>query len=178
MVRSAVMSVVPEPSKSSGARSAASLCCRRAGELSVQCLDPSPGWVQAEVHSRGPISCGISATMALDRYSGGIFQQYKPDANINHIISVVGWGEEEDVPFWWVSVRALQDASTSQACTGCRRAQELTPRHACCAVQRMGGPLGAPPAAMADSIAFMPLRSQVHMHLPAHASAGAEPCWC
>ena len=102
-------------------------------------LKPGPGGGQAEIHSRDPISCGISATMALDRYSGGIFQQYKPDANINHIILVVGWGEDDDVPFWWVPVHARQVACTSDPCTGCRFAQEATPWHACCAVQRMGG---------------------------------------
>ena len=35
-----------------------------------------------------------------DKHNGGIFAEYKPFAGINHIISVVGWGLEEDVEYW------------------------------------------------------------------------------
>jgi cathepsin X len=58
--------------------------------------------MKAEIAARGPISCGIDATLALDEYDGGIFKQHKPSPTINHIVSVVGWGVEDDTEFWIV----------------------------------------------------------------------------
>mmetsp|Transcript_3389 Transcript_3389/g.9792 ORF Transcript_3389/g.9792 Transcript_3389/m.9792 type:complete len:238 (+) Transcript_3389:1122-1835(+) len=56
--------------------------------------------MKAEIHARGPITCGIDATLALDNYSGGIFKQKKANPTINHIISVIGWGVEDGVEYW------------------------------------------------------------------------------
>ncbi len=57
--------------------------------------------VLPQIFARGPISCGIDATAKLDAYEGGyIFAEHKPYAVINHIISVIGWGVQDDVEYW------------------------------------------------------------------------------
>lgn len=37
-----------------------------------------------------------------DEHQGGIFAEYNPVPQINHIISVVGWGVEDGIEFWVV----------------------------------------------------------------------------
>lgn len=62
--------------------------------------------IMAEIHARGPISCEIDATEGLDEYSGGIYAEYKPGAQSNHLVSIVGWGREKtdgrDIEYWIV----------------------------------------------------------------------------
>lgn len=55
--------------------------------------------MQKEIYARGPISCGIDAAKILD-YSGGIAT--KKSFQVDHVISVVGWGEENGVGYWIV----------------------------------------------------------------------------
>jgi len=61
--------------------------------------------LKAEIHARGPVSCGISATAKLDAFRGGsVFRQHIRNATINHIVSIVGWGVDggTGVEFWVV----------------------------------------------------------------------------
>ena len=55
--------------------------------------------MKAEIYSRGPISCGIDAEPVVN-YEGGIVSERSDE--INHIVSVVGWGVEGNQEYWIV----------------------------------------------------------------------------
>lgn len=56
--------------------------------------------MKSELYLRGPIACGIDAE-PVENYQGGILDCSKPESecsdDVNHIVSVVGWGETSDV---------------------------------------------------------------------------------
>jgi len=60
--------------------------------------------MKAELYAHGPITCAIQATQALDDYTGGIYQEYIANPQLNHAISVTGWGfdEETQTEYWIV----------------------------------------------------------------------------
>jgi len=56
--------------------------------------DDQEAAMMAEIYHRGPISCAISVTDELVAYKGGVFTGPKNATELNHDISVIGYGEE------------------------------------------------------------------------------------
>ena len=52
-----------------------------------------------EIYNRGPIACGINANEILN-YKGGIMNVPNLSRDIDHIISIVGWGYSEPNQYW------------------------------------------------------------------------------
>jgi len=60
--------------------------------------------MKAELYKNGPISCGIQATNTFEQdYYGGIYKEYIKSPELNHEISIVGWGTSKDTgEEYWV----------------------------------------------------------------------------
>lgn len=58
--------------------------------------------MMSEIFHRGPIVCGIAVTEALENYTGGIFNDTTGALELEHDISVVGYGVENGVKYWMV----------------------------------------------------------------------------
>ncbi|KAF4676842.1 hypothetical protein FOL47_004776 [Perkinsus chesapeaki] len=59
--------------------------------------------IKREIWKRGPVGCGVDATQQMDDYEGGVFYQDKADAEINHEVSLVGWGlDPESKDEYWI----------------------------------------------------------------------------
>lgn len=55
-----------------------------------------------EIYQRGPIACGIAVPSALMNYTGGIFEDTTGEMDIDHDISIVGWGVEDGKKYWLI----------------------------------------------------------------------------
>jgi len=55
--------------------------------------------MQKEIHTRGPISCGVDAQPLL-KYTGGIATD--AGSGVDHVISVVGWGTDDKEGKYWI----------------------------------------------------------------------------
>ena len=56
--------------------------------------------MMTEIFNHGPISCAIAVTDDLVAYTGGIYTDLTNATQVNHDISVVGYGEENGEKFW------------------------------------------------------------------------------
>ena len=53
-----------------------------------------------EIYQRGPITCAIAVTQELRNYTSGIFVDKTGRVELDHDISVTGWGEENGTKYW------------------------------------------------------------------------------
>lgn len=58
--------------------------------------------IKAEIYSRGPVAAGINAEPILT-YKGGVIKTGGIlDMIVNHIVSIVGWGVDDDGDEYWI----------------------------------------------------------------------------
>jgi cathepsin X len=66
-----------------------------------------------EIYARGPISCGIDASPIL-KYTGGIATDQ--GSGVDHVISVVGWGNDPTEGQYWIVRNVSCPAFTLRPC--------------------------------------------------------------
>jgi cathepsin X len=57
--------------------------------------------MKKEIFARGPIACGVDADN-LRFYKKGIFDDPSATSNVNHVVSVVGWGSDAPGKYYWI----------------------------------------------------------------------------
>ena len=57
--------------------------------------------IMTEIYVRGPVAATINAEPIVD-YKGGVFADTSHSKATNHIVSIVGWGMEEDGQQYWI----------------------------------------------------------------------------
>lgn len=62
---------------------------------------PSPDSIKQAIMTYGPISVSVAVTSAFGAYSGGVFNQDDPHAQINHAVALVGWDDNQGTNGVW-----------------------------------------------------------------------------
>lgn len=58
--------------------------------------------IKAEIFARGPVAAGVNAEPLVD-YTGGIVKDRKMlHKLVNHVVSIVGWGNDGETEYWIV----------------------------------------------------------------------------
>ena len=58
-------------------------------------IDQDVDKIMTEIYARGPVAATINAEPILE-YQGGVFSDTSFDTQTNHIVSIVGWGMDEE----------------------------------------------------------------------------------
>jgi len=56
--------------------------------------------IKAEIFARGPVAVEVNATPLLV-YTGGIINMPDESKGTNHVVSIIGWGHDEEVGQYW-----------------------------------------------------------------------------
>lgn len=58
--------------------------------------------MKQEIFQRGPIVCNVAVTPELKNYTSGVFEDTTGAKDVSHSVSVVGYGVENGVKYWYV----------------------------------------------------------------------------
>ena len=58
--------------------------------------------MKKEIYERGPIACDIGCSPEFDFYTGGILCDETGWSEVDHLITIFGWGEEDGQKYWLV----------------------------------------------------------------------------
>jgi hypothetical protein len=59
--------------------------------------------IMSEIYARGPVTCGLVCPDEFTYgYKGGVIHYKGNETDVDHDVEVVGWGEEDGVPYWKV----------------------------------------------------------------------------
>lgn len=58
--------------------------------------------IKNEIYKHGPITCSLEVTDDFESYTKGVYKEYKQDPIANHVVSIVGWGIDNNIEFWIV----------------------------------------------------------------------------
>ena len=63
--------------------------------------DGSAHAMMAEIYARGPVAAAINANPIVD-FGGGIFTDTHYSKSTDHVVSIVGWGKDEEsgIKYW------------------------------------------------------------------------------
>ena len=64
-------------------------------------MNQSVHQIKAEIWARGPVAAGVNGK-PLHEYHGGVYKNTTADKHNTHIVSIVGWGVDQDGDEYWI----------------------------------------------------------------------------
>merc|ERR1712070_1364302 len=93
----------PPPEGQSGLDKCWAVDYRKYYVSKLQFFESGADEMKADLYHLGPIACGIQATPKFEQtYKGGIYREKIENPSLNHEISIVGWGTDDDGVEYWI----------------------------------------------------------------------------
>ena len=70
---------------------------------SAYSVGSDPSQLQTELMTNGPIEVSFTVYSDFEAYKGGIYQHTTGQALGGHAVKMIGWGEENSVPYWIIA---------------------------------------------------------------------------
>lgn len=69
----------------------------------VYSLARDVGQIQAEIMKNGPVEADFTVYADFPNYKSGVYQAHSSEQLGGHAVKILGWGVENDVPYWLVA---------------------------------------------------------------------------